>query len=455
MKGKILIMGSAGFIAAATVVAIISAGPVINTTPKAITRNLPAPQLVKDIKIERGLSEVEQECIACHAKETPGMVRDWSLSVHGRSNVTCLDCHKAEATDKDARDCPGTEKYADLKITPVVTPKDCARCHPQEADQFSKSKHARTLSIIRNEIKDPWLKGMANNIERATGCDTCHGSDISDGRLTAANWPNVGTGRANPDGSFGSCITCHTTHRFSIAEARKPETCGQCHLGPDHPQNEIYFESKHGKRYLAEGDSWNFKAAPELWEPGSDYSAPTCATCHMSGIGPLSTSHQLSVRLKWESQTPLTVLNKDLDGNKERTKMETVCAQCHSKRWGKNYLTRYDMAIENYNENYFKPAKAKMEELYKSKKISRWPMFDEEIESVFYELWHHEGRRARMGSGMMAPDYSWWHGFYELKHTYQKFMKLAAEIEKTGHGSPSYVPGSGGPNLTSDKIKKP
>jgi len=26
-------------------------------------------------------------------------------------------------------------------------------------------------------------------------------------------------------------------------------------------------------------------------------------------------------------------------------------------------------------------------------------------------MWHHEGRRARMGTAMMGPDYAWWHGF--------------------------------------------
>ncbi len=53
-----------------------------------------------------------------------------------------------------------------------------------------------------------------------------------------------------------------------------------------------------------------------------------------------------------------------------------------------------------------------------------------------------------MGSAMMGPDYSWWHGFYDLKKTYQHFMKLALEAEEKGHGSPMYVPGSGGENLT-------
>jgi len=411
------------------------------------------PVITKEIEIQRGLTSIERECIECHAKEDPGRIHDWSNSGHARSNVTCLDCHKAELTDKDARNCPGTEKYRELKISPVVTPLDCSKCHPQEQEQFDLSKHARTWTIQADEIKDPWLKGMSNSIERATGCYVCHGSDISNGELNVGNWPNVGCGRLNPDGSLGSCVICHTTHRFSIAEARRPETCGQCHLGPDHPQDEIYFESKHGKRYLAENAEWDFDAAPDAWEPSSHYTAPTCAVCHMSGIGPLSTSHDVGERLKWEAQAPLSVPNKDHDGEKEREKMVAVCTQCHSPRWAKNYLSRYDRAIGNYNENYFKPVKAVIDNLYKRGILTQWPMFDEEIEWVFYELWHHEGRRARMGSAMMGPDYSWWHGFYDLKKTYQHFMKLAKEAEENGHGSPVYVPGAGGKNYTPDKVK--
>jgi hypothetical protein len=406
------------------------------------------PAMVKQVKIERGLTEMEKECIECHARQQPGRVHDWAQSVMARANITCLDCHGANLTDKDARDCPGTVKRKDVKITPVVTPADCGRCHPREADQFAISKHARTFEIQAGELQDPWLKGMAAQIERATGCWVCHGSNLRSGELNSMNWPNEGCGRLNPDGSNGSCVICHTAHRFNIAEARKPENCGQCHLGPDHPQDEIYFESKHGKRYLAESHEWNFTAAPDAWEPGSDFTAPTCAACHLSGIGPLSTTHDVGERLKWESQAPLTVPNKDHDADAARNKMVTACTQCHSPNWAKNYLERYDAAILHYNDNYYKPIKAVMDGLYAKGILTKWPVFDEEIEWKFYEFWHHEGRRARMGAMMMGPDYAWWHGFYDCKKTYQEIIRLAEEAKEKGHGSPVFVPGSGGENLT-------
>ena len=75
----------------------------------------------------------------------------------------------------------------------------------------------------------------------AVGCLQCHGSTIKvlpGGKFDPATWPNTGIGRINPDGSWGSSNACHTRHNFSKAQAREPETCGKCHLGPDHPQIE-------------------------------------------------------------------------------------------------------------------------------------------------------------------------------------------------------------------------
>ena len=54
--------------------------------------------------------------------------------------------------------------------------------------------------------------------------------------------------------------------------------------------------------------------------------------------------------------------------------------------------------------------------------------FDEEIEWTFYRLWHHEGRRARMGASMQGPDFVQWHGFFEVaENFYTKFLPQAKE----------------------------
>jgi hypothetical protein len=57
--------------------------------------------------------------------------------------------------------------------------------------------------------------------------------------------------------------------------------------------------------------------------------------------------------------------------------------------------------------------------------------FDEEIEWTWFYLWHHEGRRARHGASMMAPDYAHWHGMYEVaERFYQQLIPQAREIAK-------------------------
>ena len=409
-----------------------------------------APQL-KVYRIERGISESAKGCIECHAEQSRGIVADWAASRHAHANVTCLDCHGAGPADTDVSKAHLTVDKT--RISAVVSPKDCSRCHPTEAAQYAKSKHANTIELIWKI--DPWLNhGMNNDTERATGCFHCHGTlvKLEDGKFDRNAWPNVGVGRINPDGSKGSCSSCHTRHRFSLAEARKPEACGQCHLGPDHPQIEIYEESKHGAIYHAEGQSWNWNAASGMWTPGVDYRTPTCSVCHMSGVNTVATTHDVTERLAWETQAPLTVRPSNFkpwpaknNWRAERMKMEMVCHACHSKSWTRGHFARFDAAVKNYNNEYYTPARKIIDELYEKKLLSKEKPLDEKLEIEMYELWHHEGRRARMGAAMMAPDYAWWHGFYELKKRFMAIEEQAEQLLKGGKPAKVFeVKGSGG-----------
>ena len=240
-------------------------------------------------------------------------------------------------------------------------------------------------------------------------------------------------------------------------EARRPEACGQCHLGPDHPQIEIFMESKHGDIYTAFGDEYNWDAAPGTWTAGEDYRAPTCAGCHMSGSGSVLTSHDVTERLSWETQAPLTVRPSDFaalpaqtDWETERAKMQEICSQCHGDSWIQDFYVDFDAAVREYNEVYFKPAKAMLDNLYEQGLLDRTSFFDEHLELQFYELWHHEGRRARMGAMMMAPDYAWWHGFYECKHRFNQFMEEAHRLLDTGEAAYVYPDF---PNATGDTTR--
>ena len=50
-------------------------------------------------------------------------------------------------------------------------------------------------------------------------------------------------------------------------------------------------------------------------------------------------------------------------------------------------------------------------------------------------LWHHEGRRARMGASMMAPDYTQWHGMFEVaERFYMALIPEARELAAAARG---------------------
>ena len=57
-----------------------------------------------------------------------------------------------------------------------------------------------------------------------------------------------------------------------------------------------------------------------------------------------------------------------------------------------------------------------------------------------------------MGAMMMAPDYAWWHGFYEVKLRYNIFMEEANHLIETGQKA--YV-AEDFPNATGDTTRPP
>jgi hypothetical protein len=274
--------------------------------------------------------------------------------------------------------------------------------------------------------------------------------------LTAASWPNTGIGRLNLDGSRGSCSACHSRHDFSPRRARQPENCAKCHLGPDHPQKEIYDESKHGVAFRDLAHHMNLDA--ERWVLGEDYAqAPTCATCHMSAnkLNGRKVTHNPGQRISWTNRPPVSMLLdtgqdgelvKETDPAKraalvkdtwqqKRGRMQQVCSHCHAENYVQSFYKQYDDFVINYNEKFAKPGQKIMAALREQKLITPGE-FDEEIEWTWFYLWHHEGRRARHGASMMAPDYAHWHGMYEVaERFYMQLIPQAREIaEQAEHG---------------------
>ena len=360
-------------------------------------------------------------CVSCHKKDNPGLYMQWKNSTHAKEGVGCLDCHGANKGDVDA-----FEHHGALVAT-LVTPNDCGKCHEKEAEQTTNSYHSHAGEIL--ESKDAYLAHVAGgNPVVITGCATCHGAKIkidpdSPNKLSPETWPNSGIGRINPDGSKGSCNACHGRHSFSVEQARQPENCGKCHLGPDHPQKEIFEESKHGIAYYAHKDK--LAMDKDEWVVGEDYyEAPSCATCHMSATRNQQITHDVGDRISWTLRPPISKF-KD-NWQMKRGNMKDVCLNCHQERFVDGHYYQYDALVKLYNEKFAKPATDIIKIIKKKKLMDKPAAFANTVEWEYWELWHHEGRRARMGAAMMGPDYTWWHGIYDVAHNfYFKFIPEA------------------------------
>ena len=399
------------------------------------------------------LSEESKECIECHRKETPAIVEQWGGSRHYRAKVGCFECHEAHPNDSDSF------MHYKQRISTIVSPKDCSSCHPVETAEFEGSHHSQAGKILGSldnvlaevvegdrSFKTP---GFPEGISAAAvnGCWQCHGSEVKvleDGKLDPATWPNTGIGRLNPDGSRGSCAACHSRHEFSVEQSRNPENCGKCHMGPDHPQIEIYNESKHGIAFRANRAEMNL--ARDKWIVGEDYNAaPTCATCHMSATRNQPVTHDVGLRISWNNR-PVKSIRPEVSDAKmglpgakigweqRRENMEDVCVACHAQSYVDAFYLQYDALIDLYHIKYADPG-LKLMEL--AKPLLKPVKFSNKIDFIWFELWHHEGRRARHAASMQGPDYTHWHGTYEIaKHFYVKFIpELEHLIEEAEAGT--------------------
>ncbi|UCH65861.1 MAG: hypothetical protein JSW63_01630 [Ignavibacterium sp.] len=397
--------------------------------------------------IPNQMSDETKECISCHNTETTGIYQEWGTSKHFRANVGCFECHQAKVNDIDAFEHNG------YTISIITSPKDCSKCHAKEVQEFDESHHSKAGAILGSldnflaDIVEGDWNFYGGSALTVSGCKQCHGSVVEvndDGSLKPTGWPNTGIGRFNPDGSVGSCTACHQRHAFSAEQARRPENCGKCHLGPDHPQKEIYEESKHGIAYRAYED--DLKMESSKWVLGEDYTAaPTCATCHMSAVRTsggdlIPVTHDVGLRISWNNRPPVSIRpeisDKKLGLDKmamvnwqtRRNNMKEVCTVCHTPNYVDNFYEQYDGVINLYNSKFGEPGGELMQVLYDNNLISAMK-FDDKVEWTWWEIWHHEGRRTRHGVSMMAPDYTHWHGLYEVaKHWYTMFIPELKEV---------------------------
>lgn len=431
-----------------------------------------------------------EACIGCHLYLNPGLVKHWEAGRHAQITPTvalekddlqkrisaqkvpeqlknvvvgCYECHSLN-TDKhaDAFDHNG------FKINIVVSSADCATCHPVEKEQFEKNlmSHARgnlldnsVYTDLRQTINSTYqFKNGAfgltksNNKTEADACLYCHGTKLEvtgmEQRETEfgtldipviKGWPNQGVGRINTDGSMGSCTSCHPRHDFSIATARSPHTCAECHKGPDVPAYKVYQASKHGNIFAAQQKQFNMSEVP--WKIGNDFQVPTCATCHVSLITDADgkilaeRTHQFNDRLAWRlfgvpyahphpikpdinvmensAGLPLAVeltgepVSKYLITKEEQEQrnltLQKVCKGCHGQGWVNGHFERLDNTIETTNKNTL-AATAILSEAWEKGYAKGLPqkasIFDESIERDWTTTWLFYANSIRFTSAM-------------------------------------------------------
>ena len=368
------------------------------------------------------LANSRDECVTCHRRTTPGIVEQYGHSSMAAADIGCLDCHQVDI------DYPGAVEHEGTYVLNQPTAAMCERCHTTEVAQFNQSRHglpayvayagAEGLPPELLEAYESVPEGSFNPDKMRNALYALEGPEIT--RFACESCHNIGKPAA--DGSVGQCQKCHLRHEFSLKQARKPETCNNCHIGPDHPQWEIYQESAHGIAYASGGDQWHWEAEPGTLTV-SDFPAPTCATCHLSGFGASGTTHDVGDRLTWYLFAPISERRPGWQDN--RTRMQNVCRECHNNNFIEDFYEAADKATEKVNA-WVEESNEIVAPL-KEKGLMTAAPFDEPIDFTYFNLWHHWGRTVKFGVWMQGADYVQWHGAYEVLHDMAELREIAEE----------------------------
>jgi hydroxylamine dehydrogenase len=281
-----------------------------------------------------------EQCITCHQAVTPGIVKDWQSSRHSQTEpkVYCNDCHGSN--------------HEDLHLP---APEVCGRCHGIQHQQFVDEKRYGFPS-------------HALAMERAL--DAKHFVDKPKAEVTAC---------LQCHSVASKCDSCHTRHKFSAAEARRPEACITCHSGPPHPDDETYFHSAHGQLYLNEGENWDWSKPLRK----GNYKAPTCAYCHMT-----AGKHQVADKSLWKFG--IKEVNPLSSGNEiKRKQWIKLCSDCHESDWSAQQLKALDLERKQAWSKLYQ-AEALLKDLRKHKliypSIRQRPPYPGDTADTFYQL---------------------------------------------------------------------
>jgi hydroxylamine dehydrogenase len=403
------------FIAVVIAFGLIVAAFLINRARPRVETDQPSAAFVR----------ASGKCAECHTRQQYSVIHEYEMSKHAEKGVNCLDCHQPAANQQK-------QEHNGFTISVKLTAGNCRTCHAPLYEEYLRSRHAGVswaavfgaegLSAEQVDFAERYQPGYARRpphpfvrIEgpsaMTSGCANCHS-----------------IGKPNEDGTIGTCTACHTRHTSSVAIARLPTTCGQCHMGPDHSQLEIYEESKHGIMFHAQEKLLNLEAPPKSLTT-RDMFVPTCATCHMSGINGLKVTHDPSDRLSYYLADPITKARSNKDH--AQAAMKQVCNQCHAKTLIDRVYSEAESVVVNTNRQV-QEASDIIAALKKDGLLNS-PPFSQPIDFVYFDLWHYDGRTSKHGAFMGGADFVQWHGNYPMLARTVQLRAQAADLRRQ-HG---------------------
>jgi hypothetical protein len=201
----------------------------------------------------------DQDCLSCHSKPdisqitSDGNVRSifvdpekWSQDIHHKGNLVCVDCHTNANPYIHFR-----EGFIDV---------DCARCHPEEAEEYQKNIHLTFATPSPNKelplcyhchtkhhilpYDDPLSSVHEDNVGET--CNKCHADVMVKGIFKGSSLGKI-SGHRKGDLSerfdMKVCLNCH--YNDSAHGAKRPfkDFCSRCHdvrrkarslIGPTH-----------------------------------------------------------------------------------------------------------------------------------------------------------------------------------------------------------------------------
>lgn len=204
-------------------------------------------------------SFTDQDCLFCHGKSDISQItkdgrtrslfvdpEEWSQDIHRNSKMTCVDCHTNANPYIHFR-----EGFIDV---------DCARCHPEEAEEYQKNIHLTFPAPSKNKElplcyhchtkhhillhDDPSSSVHEENVGET--CGTCHPEVMVKGILKGTSLGKISGHRKGDLGErfdMKVCINCHYDDSAHGAKRAYKEFCSRCHdvrskgnslMGPTH-----------------------------------------------------------------------------------------------------------------------------------------------------------------------------------------------------------------------------